>query len=324
MLESLHASSVARRFSAAELKRYTITAMNALISTRRAKTVKRRALLLLCLLACHPAVLAAPALRVAVGVPVLQTFVQRIGGERVETLILQGNGDPHAFEPSGRQIAALADARLYILAGLPFESAWLPRLQAIHPGLMVMDLRRTVPTRPLDDPGSTRGDAGQPADPHVWTDPAGALQLVDAIRDQLTALDPAGQPAYETASRQLRRDLEALEAEITPLLAPQRGRALLVFHPGWGYLADHHGLVQVPLEVGGREPGALQLERIMALARRERAGALFLQPGHGDRLARQVAGELGIPVVVADPLAADYFGNVRILARALATASVAP
>lgn len=279
-------------------------------------------LALLTLWFCWSGLLAAapaePPLKVAVGVPVLKTFVERIGGARVETLVLQGGGDPHAFEPSARQIAGLTGARLYILAGLPFEAAWLPRLQAINPDLQVLDLRQVVRTRALDDPWAN--DAGQARfpDPHVWTDPQGALPLVAAIATQLTALDPAGEAAYREGSRRLSQDLRELEAEITPLLAPLRGRILLVFHPGWGYLADHHGLRQIPIEVAGREPSASQLNRLIALSRQERVGILFLQPGHGDRLARQVARELDVPVVVADPLAADYFGSVRTLVRALA------
>jgi zinc transport system substrate-binding protein len=283
-------------------------------------------LTLLTLWLCWSGLIAAapPPVKVAVGVPVLKTFVERIGGARVEVLVLQGGGDPHAFEPSARQIAGLTDARLYVLAGLPFEAAWLPRLQAINADLRVLDLREVVTPRAMDDPWANGASQARFPDPHVWTDPQGALPLVAAIASQLTLLDPAGEAVYREGGRRLSEDLRALEAEITPLLAPLRGRILLVFHPGWGYLADHHGLRQIPIEVAGREPSASQLNRLLALSRQEHIGILFLQPGHGDRLARQLARELDIAVVVADPLAADYFGNVRALVRALAQPAVRP
>lgn len=290
----------------------------------RLRPVARFALLILWL--CWSGLLAAaPApVKVAVGVPVLKTFVERIGGTRVEALVLQGGGDPHAFEPSARQIAGLTEARLYVLAGLPFEAAWLPRLQAVNPDLRVLDLREAVTTRALDDPWANRASQARFPDPHVWTDPQGALPLVAAIAAQLTIMDPAGEAAYRAGNQRLSQDLRALETEITPLLAPLRGGILLVFHPGWGYLADHHGLRQIPIEVAGREPSASQLNRLITLSQQERVNALFLQPGHGDRLARQLARELDIPVVIADPLAADYFGNVRALVRALAKPAVRP
>mgnify|MGYP005812714275 CR=1 FL=1 len=301
--------------------------MNAYLNASRRsrlRPVARFALLILWL-CWSDSIAAAPApVKVAVGVPVLKTFVERIGGARVEALVLQGNGDPHAFEPSARQIAGLTEARLYVLAGLPFEAAWLPRLQAVNPDLRVLDLREAVTTRALDDPWAKGASQTRFPDPHVWTDPQGALPLVAAIASRLILLDPAGEAVYRAGSQRLSQDLRALEAEITPLLAPLRGRILLAFHPGWGYLADHHGLRQIPIEVAGREPSASQLNRLVALAQQERVNALFLQPGHGDRLARQLARELDIPVVVADPLAADYFGNVRTLVRALAQPAVRP
>lgn len=270
------------------------------------------------LLFTNPA-FAGPALRVAVGVPVLHTFVERIAGERVETLILQGSGDPHAFEPSARQMAALAGVQMYILAGLPFESAWLPRLESINPTMQVVDLRAGLPARPSEDLASTDQRSSGAPDPHIWTDPASAMKMVDLIRDRLVESDPDGAAVYRAGSRDLNRDLQALETDITAQLSPQRGRILLVFHPGWGYLADHHGLRQLPLEVSGREPGAAQLRDTLATARRSGVSAVFLQPGHGDRMAAQVARELGVPLVLVDPLAADYFGNVRRLVQALAS-----
>ena len=290
----------------------------------RLRPVSRFALLTLWLCWSGSSAAAPAPVKVAVGVPVLKTFVERIGGSRVEALVLQGGGDPHAFEPSARQIASLTDARLYVLAGLPFEAAWLPRLQAVNPNLRVLDLREAVTTRALDDPWANGATQARFPDPHVWTDPQGALPLVAAIATQLTIMDPAGEAAYREGSRRLSQDLRALETEITPLLAPLRGGILLVFHPGWGYLADHHGLRQIPIEVAGREPSASQLNRLVALAQQERVNALFLQPGHGDRLARQLARELDLPVVIADPLAADYFGSVRALVRALAQPAVRP
>lgn len=267
---------------------------------------------------------AAASLRVAVGVPVLQTLVSGVGGNRVETLVLQGSGDPHAFEPSARQIAALADAQLYVLAGLPFETTWVPRLKAINPKLDILDLRQVGGTRMLDDSPTDDHRRERSPDPHVWTDPVRALQLIAAIKDRLITLDPDGAAHYRQRSQRLSQDLRALDAEIAPMLTPLRGGVLLVFHPGWGYLADRYGLRQIPIEVGGREPSAAQLQRVMDLARQRGARALFLQPGHGDRLARQVARELNIPVIVADPLAADYFGNIRTLVRALHAAPETP
>lgn len=269
------------------------------------------------LLFTNPA-FAGPALRVAVGVPVLHTFVERIAGERVETLILQGSGDPHAFEPSARQMAALAGVQMYILAGLPFESAWLPRLESINPTMQVVDLRAGLPARPSEDLASTDQRSSGAPDPHIWTDPASAMKMVDLIRDRLVESDPDGAAVYRAGSRDLNRDLQALETDITAQLSPQRGVSSSCFTPAGVSCRPSR---PAPASARGIRPGtwAAQLRDTLATARRSGVSAVFLQPGHGDRMAAQVARELGVPLVLVDPLAADYFGNVRRLVQALAS-----
>jgi zinc transport system substrate-binding protein len=58
----------------------------------------------------------------------LATFVERVGGERVSvhTLVQPGHS-PHTYEPTPRQITALANADIYFRVGMPFEDAWMPR-----------------------------------------------------------------------------------------------------------------------------------------------------------------------------------------------------
>lgn len=130
-------------------------------------------LLLLPLLAQPVLALPAPGraepLRVFVSVLPLQTFVERIGGDQVEVRALVRPGyNPHTFDPSPQQIAALADADLYVLTGVPFETAWMPRIRAANPRMAVLDARSGIALQPLpahhhdDHEGPTEGHAAGP------------------------------------------------------------------------------------------------------------------------------------------------------------------
>jgi zinc transport system substrate-binding protein len=81
----------------------------------------------------------------------LATFVERIGGDqvRVQALVRPGQ-NPHAYEPSPRQIAALADADLYVRVGMSLEDAWLPRIRAANARMRVLDARDNIRLRPRD------------------------------------------------------------------------------------------------------------------------------------------------------------------------------
>ena len=274
--------------------------------------------------------------------PPLQTFVEAVGGDRVAVRsLVQAGQSPHAFEPRPGQIAALGSADLYVGIGIPFEAAQLPRIQAANPRLRVLDAREGLELRAIEahdhssevEGGHDHGDLqegehshGEPGeanelDPHVWTSPALAKRIAEAIRDALIALDPANAGAYGANFASFAARLDALDREIRAQLDPVPNRRFMVYHPAWGYFADAFGLVQIPIEKGGKEPGPRSLTEIVTRARREGVEVIFVQPQSSRKLADQVAAAIGGRVVVIDPLSADYEGSLRHAAREIAAAA---
>lgn len=98
-------------------------------------------------------------------------------------------------------------------------------------------------------------------------------------------------------------------------------RSFLVFHPAWGYFADTYGLIQVPIEKEGKEPGARALVALIEQAKREDVKAIFVQPQFSATSAEQVARAIGGRVVPIDPLSPDYADNLRAVARQIAEAA---
>jgi zinc transport system substrate-binding protein len=253
--------------------------------------------------------------------------VERVGGDRVRTAVLVGAGqDPHTYDPTPRQMAEVARARIYFRVGIDFEDAWLGRLLGTNPGLRVVDQRQGIPLRTLDDHGHPGANghqdhhhAGQP-DPHIWTSPALAKRMAAQIRDELAHLDPEGATAFAAGYARLTTDLDDLDARIRSLLAAAPGRRFMVFHPSWGYFADAYGLEQIAIEQGGKEPGARALARLVDRARAARIGVIFVEPQDSPAPAQAVARAVGATVVTVDALAEDYTENLRRVAAALAPA----
>jgi zinc transport system substrate-binding protein len=254
-------------------------------------------------------------LQVFAGILPLAYLAERIGGDRVSVATLvQPGQDPHTFEPTPRQIAALTAARLYFQVGLPFEAALVERMRSM-PALRVVDTRQGIDLMPVveDEAG---GGAGP--DPHVWMDPLLARRQAQTVRDALVALDPAGKAAYEAGYDRLARDLEAVRQEVEAALAPYRGRDLFVFHPAFGYFARAFGLTQVAVETGGKEPSARELARLIDRARERGVKVIFVQPQFSQAGARAVADAIGGVVVPIDDLAYDYVANLAAMARVIA------
>ena len=280
----------------------------------------RKITLLLLLLSTAAPALAVGGDRLQLFVSVLpqKTIVERIGGEHVQVRAMVRPGhSPATYEPTPRQVAALANADLYVRVGVPFEDAWMERIQAANPDMEVIDAGTGTAERGLQehDHGGEARHRGLDRDPHIWTSPPLAKIMAGNIRDALTRLAPQHRAAFDANYRAFAQELDALDREIRELLADLPSRRFMVFHPAWGYFADTYGLIQVPIEKAGKEPGAKALGAVIDQARREGVKVIFVQPQFNRKAAQQVARAVGGRVEAIDPLAADYIENLRRVAR---------
>lgn len=261
----------------------------------------RRTLLLLLVLS--PALLSAAPLRVFVSVLPQQQIVTRVGGDQVAVSVMVGPGfEPASYEPSPRQIADLATAALYARIGVPFEKAWLARIQAANPTLEIWDMR---------------GQVAQRDDPHVWTDPLLVKAMAARLRDRLSALRPAQAGAFAANYAAYAAELDDLHNELQRQLAPYRGRSFMVFHPAWSYFAARYGLHQLSVEHEGKEPGPRAMQALIEQARALGLTTLFVEPEFHHQSAAAVARGFGGRLVQIDPLAPDLITNLRVVAQKL-------
>ncbi len=307
------------------------------------KTAGWRAMLLAATLTSAAALPASaeppPADKITVAVSILPQayFVERIGGENVDVLVLVGPGQsPHSYDPTPRQIATLSKARVYFRIGVEFESIVMPRVRRMFPDMRVIDLRAGLKLRDMTeehghdhDHGHSHDDEHQPADeddhdaedgdysgkdPHTWLSPLMAKAQARAVADALSDLDPAHSDVYQRSLQALQRDLDELHRELAEVLAPVKGQDVLVFHPAYGYFLDEFGLKQVPVEIAGKEPTARQLVELISRARKMRVRVIFVQPQFSEKSAAAIAEGIDGVVVPLDPLARDYLGNLRQMA----------
>lgn len=253
---------------------------------------------------------AAESISVFTGVEPVRHLAKAVGGDRVRVAVLVPPGQsPHTFEPSPRKLAALERADLYFAAGMPFEAAWVDRLQRALPRLRVVHL--------LPD-AADHGHDHEHGDPHPWTDPLAAIALADRIRQGLAQSDPAGAAGYDDRFRVLEQRLTDAHRAMAATLEPHRGRTFVVYHPAWGALAERYGLRQLAVESAGKSPGARHLVEVITRARDEGACAVFVQPQVSRRAAEVVANAVGAEVVVMDPLAPRLIDSFRHVAAGFA------
>ena len=255
-------------------------------------------------------------------------FLERIGGDRVRVEVLVGEGQsPHTYEPTPKQMARLSEARALFLIGVGFEKGLMKKIGQSHRSLVIVETQKGVPYRYLaghdhrnDGHGHGNDRAGKRAgtpDPHIWMSPKLVQIQARNIHDALCRLDPAHKQQYATNLKAFLNELDRVDARIARSLAPVRGQKMYVFHPAFGYFADAYGLVQVPIEIEGKEPGARQLADLIDRARADGVRVIFVQPQFSGNSASVVAKAIGGTVIPINPLSKEYLANLENIASAV-------
>ncbi|MCX5839084.1 MAG: zinc ABC transporter substrate-binding protein [Deltaproteobacteria bacterium] len=261
-------------------------------------------------------------------------FVQKIGGDLVDVSVLVPAGaSPHNFEPKPRQMAELSKSAVYFAVGIDFEKIWLKRIAAANPRMRVVRTDDGIAKIPMADhhdgeksrrphPQELKTEipakdhyGGVSPDPHVWLSPALVKIQAGHIRDALVAMDPAHRSQYESNYASFMREIDELDAELKALFAGRQGEQFMVFHPSWGYFAEAYGLVQVPVEIEGKEPKPAQLQKLIRHARERHIKVVFVQPQFSAKSAELLSREIGGQIVYTDPLAENWAANLREVAR---------
>jgi len=249
-----------------------------------------------------------------VGVSILpqEEFVQSIGGEHVKTMILIPSGaSPATYSPTTGQMVDIASADLYFKVGsfLPFEENYLSTLTTSNPEMTVIDCSA----------GITLQNNG----PHIWNSPENAILMCRTIAAALSEADPTHANDYQYNLEQYTSQLHELDENLKIILnttesaQPTEQIPFIVFHPAWGYFADRYNLLQVAVEVDGKEPSAKELAELIIFARAENITTIFTDPQMNSQSAGVIAQQIGGTVVYADPLAKDYCTNLIKMAETI-------
>jgi zinc transport system substrate-binding protein len=265
-------------------------------------------------------------------------FVERVGGPYVEVSVLVGPGqDPHSFEPTPKLVARLADAKVLFKMGFPFEETIIKKMGSTFKNVEVVDLQQGIKLRTMTEEeaeaeeaehehGHGHGEAEEheheagEMDQHTWLDPQLARIQAQTIADTLIRIDPSHRAQYEENLRAFQADLDAVHEQLKKALTAVKGKSFFVFHPAYGYFGDAYGLKQVPVQIGGKEPTAKQLARLIDLAKEDEVKVIFVQPQFSKKSAETLAKSIGGAVVPLDDLAPDYLKNLQEMAVKLDSA----
>lgn len=251
-------------------------------------------------------------------------FIEKIAGDTVRVHVLIPPGvNAHFFEPTPKQMEDASKARLWIRIGDPIENKISNTLKEHRPNLTELKLWEYVPLLPLSDPttidvgchmGSDHHHHGS-LDVHYWLSPKLAKLQAQAIAEALINLFPEHRSFYEKNLALFLKELSEIDQQITDLLAPDKGKTILVSHPAFGYFCKDYGLYQLSVECEGKEPKPKAVQRILELAKERQVSLVIAQKGYNNKGAEQIAKELALSVYFIDPYSKHYVKTLLNLAE---------
>jgi zinc transport system substrate-binding protein len=263
---------------------------------------------------CNRATVTSGKLAVAVSILPQAGFVEAIAGDKVDIVIMVPPGaSPHTYEVTPDQMTQLARAKMYAKVGSPveFELTWLNKLIAVNKSMLMVDCSRGITLMASQDPDEPG------TDPHIWLSVKNAKIMVQNICDGLVQVDATNKDYYKENCAAYIDSLSQLDDEFTADFAGVTNRKFIVFHPAFGYFARDYNLEQIGVEQEGKEPDADYLVRLIKEAKASGIKVVFVSPEYSTKSAESVAKEIGGRVVIIDPLARDFIGNMRAVETAM-------
>ncbi len=241
-----------------------------------------------------------------------QYFVQRIGGDRVNVNVMVKPGQsPETFEPSPKLMALYSKADVYFTIEMPFEQVWIDRVASLNQRVSVVN---TQPHSDSQSPLLPDQHSHDKFDPHTWLSPVLAIAQAKVIVHELSRLSPEDKELFFNNYKELEKELNALDDELSRLFEARSGLNFVTFHPAFSYFAQQYGLTQLAIEVEGKEPSAKQIAQIVNRIRDKNVAYILIERQFNQMIPKTIAHSVGAKLLVLDPLALDYLSNMRDIA----------
>ena len=249
-------------------------------------------------------------------------LAKAVGGDKIEVQSL-AKGDVHSYEPKPNDMKAVAKARIFIAAGLEFEEAWIPRFKASAKNLVVVKSDAKIAKLKEERGEQVEHDEKHEshADPHVWLNPMLAITMARNISDALIDMDKANKDFYLENFQKLMNDLLAFDESAKNELAGLKNRKFVVYHPAWGYFAEHYDLEQISIERNGKEPKIDEMASTVKMIKDENIKVIFADPNRSQKSAQILASQTGAKVELLDPLGYNLLENLKIAVGAIKDAN---
>lgn len=227
---------------------------------------------------------------------------------RTELMIPAGTGCPHEYVLTPADMRKLGKKNLIVVRnGLGLDDFILRPLQKMNPKAPVIDACEGLALLKSECGchHEHHHDHGHHhVNPHLFASPDTALGMVGNIIEGLCKADPENAESYRRNGTAFEVKLRGLMTEVLKLATLVNGKAVVVQHGVFDYLARALGLkIVAEIQGEGIAPSAAEMRKLAGAIRREKAAVIFTEPQYSEQTAKTLSKECGIGICQLDPLA---------------------
>ena len=235
------------------------------------------------------------------------SVIAAVGGDYVDvtSIINSPQQDPHSFEASPGDAAAIADANLVVYNGGDYDH-WVDDVLASHPGVSAIDAY------------SLRADTEQPANEHVFYDVGTAKAVAAAIGDRLADIEPGHADDYRSNAIEFGKQADAILESERAIGRAHPSASVVATEPVAYYLLRNAGIADrtppgfASAVEEGDDPSPADVAAMFDLIDSQQVSALLFNPQTETAATKQIvdaARRVGMPVVTVTetlPEGTDY------------------
>lgn len=232
-------------------------------------------------------------------------FVREIAGDCVElTLLLPPGVESHSYDPTPSDMKAVASADIVIRVGENMET-WSSKLMgSAGDGAVLLDLadEMGLELEAHEHGDDEHADSAKERDPHIWTDPVLAKDMVRIITEKLCELDEKNAAEYDSRSELYISKLEALDKDIKEIVGNAK-RKTVVFSGRFALknFTDRYGLTAVSALdacADNSEPSAAAVAKIVDTVKDENIPVIFYEELIEPKTAKIISSETGADMLL--------------------------
>jgi zinc transport system substrate-binding protein len=246
-----------------------------------------------------------------------KTFVEKIAGDDFDVQVLVPQGaSPESYTLLPSQLKQISRSEVWFRIGyIGFELSWREKVEQINRNMLVVNLSEgldLIVGEEIQHGDHVHIDG---VDPHIWLSPTLVKQMTARMTEVLAGLNPEKGEEYRANYQNFVQEIEQVDAQIRTALKDYQGSSFITFHPSLSYYARDYGLVQYPLESGGKEPTAQHMAKMVEIARKENIDVIYIQSEFDREHARVFAEEIKGRVIEVWPLNPEWEKNLLELTR---------